>query len=130
MRISAYIYTALILFLASACSDEENGITVKADLKNARLRGVVKHHNAIIPMAKVYLKNHTSEFPGMNTFIYSDSTTSDKDGFYQFIELSVGNHYLFFVGFDSSINETVFGGIPVTIKVWGENIVADVPLTE
>jgi hypothetical protein len=100
------------------------------DQKNATVSGMIKHHDAPIPGAMVYIKSNTLEFPGVVTTVYSDSTTADSNGLFQLIKLSIGRHYLFSTGFDSGINEIVMGGIPITIKFSGEKKIADIPVTE
>ena len=94
------------------------------------IHGMVKHHSAAIPGAVVYIKYGATESPGSNVTYYDASVTADAQANYQFPDLKRGDYYLFAVGFDSTIAQPVFGGIPVEIKTKTETAEADVPVVE
>ncbi|MBI4930543.1 MAG: carboxypeptidase regulatory-like domain-containing protein [Bacteroidetes bacterium] len=95
----------------------------------ATIKGVVKHNSVAIPGAAMYIKYGAKESPGTNVTYYDESVTSDAQANYKFADLRKGSYYLFAVGFDSLIIQTVTGGIPIEIKSKTENVEADVPVT-
>jgi hypothetical protein len=94
------------------------------------LVAIVKHHGLVIPNATVYIKYGSTEFPGENTSLYDDYKTAGSDGRVEFRNLKRGDYYLYGVGFDNAINQTVVGGIPVQLfQKAGEKLI-DLPVTE
>ena len=93
-----------------------------------------KHHGVTIPNATVFIKYGATELPGINASDFDDSKVAVKEGsgdaHAHFEGLLKGDYYIYAIGFDSTVNETVSGGIAVKIsKKSGEQDV-DVPLTE
>ena len=93
-----------------------------------------KHHGVTIPNATVFIKYGATELPGVNASDFDDSKVAVKEGsgdaHAHFEGLLKGDYYIYAIGFDSTVNETVSGGIAVKIsKKSGEQDV-DVPLTE
>ncbi len=118
-----FIVTTLIIFLI-ACN------------KNAGIGGnntivaTVKHHGLVIPNATVYIKYNATEFPGENTSLYDDYKTAGLDGKVKFDGLKRGDYYFYGIGFDTTINQTVIGGVPVQLlQKAGEKLI-DIPVTE
>lgn len=98
------------LILLFSCTKEGTG-------GDAELMGTVKHHSLAIPGAIVYIKYGAKEFPGTELSKYDASTTASlSDAHYHFEGLKRGNYYLYGVGYDSSINSVVTGGVAVKIK--------------
>jgi hypothetical protein len=104
--------------------------------KNAGLGGdntivaTAKHHGLIISNATIYIKYNAKEFPGESTAVYDDYKTAGANGQVKFEGLKRGDYYFYGIGFDSTINQTVVGGIPVQLlQKSGEKII-DVPVTE
>src|ERR1051325_2311460 len=97
------------VFCLVSCTKEGTG-------GKASIKGMVMHHDKMIPGATVYIKYGVKESPGSNVQYYDDHVAADGSGNYQFVDLKKGNYYLFAVGFDSSITQTVTGGIPAVIK--------------
>ncbi len=95
----------------------------------ATICGFVKHHNDTIVSAKVYVK-YDGGFPGQDVNLYDEVATSDASGFYSFDEVPKGTHYLYGVGWDPGISDSVFGGIPVLIDHKKIDKSTDVPVTE
>ncbi|TAL61262.1 MAG: carboxypeptidase regulatory-like domain-containing protein [Bacteroidetes bacterium] len=109
--------------LFAGCSKEGTG-------GKATIQGMVKHHSDPIPGAVIYIKYGAEESPGTDITYYDASATGDANAHYEFSDLKKGDYYLFAVGFDSNIVQTVIGGIPVEIKSKTETVTADVPVTE
>ena len=122
-KLFPYTLYLIPLFLFPSCHKEGPG-------GKAAIEGVVKHHSEPIPGSVVYIKYNAKESPGTNITYYDANVTADANAHYQFPNLKYGNYYLFGVGFDSSIVQTVIGGIPVVIKSKTETVEADVPVTE
>ena len=117
------VYILLLSSLLSSCGKEGPG-------GKAVIQGSVKHHSALIPGSVVYIKYGVKEFPGTDVKYYDASVTADAKAHYEFTDLRAGDYYLFSVGFDSTIVQTVSGGIPVVIKKKTETVDTDVPVTE
>jgi len=96
----------------------------------ASITGMVMHHTQPIPGAVVYIKYGAKESPGTDVTYYDASATADAQANYKFADLRRGDYYLFGVGYDSAIVNTVTGGIPVEIKSKTETAQADVHVTE
>lgn len=114
-----------ILSIATITSCKKEGTGGKAIIT-----GYAKHHANPIPNTIVYIKYGVMESPGTNPANYDANVTADGNGKYEFRDLNKGNYYLFGIGYDSGISNTVTGGIPVQIKKKTETVNADVPITE
>lgn len=96
----------------------------------------VKHHGALIPSAKVYVKSNAEEFPGTTPSLYDDSATTggvgDASGQAHFEDLTAGSYYFYATGYDSTIMDDVMGGISLTIeeKEEKQELTLDIPVTE
>ena len=96
----------------------------------ASISGQVKHHDDPIPNSLVLIKYGATELPGTNAGDYDDQTlASSTDGSFQFESLEKGSYYLYSMGYDSTIVDSVFGGLHVTVKK-GEALEIDIPITE
>ncbi|MEM9819905.1 MAG: hypothetical protein AAF985_02490 [Bacteroidota bacterium] len=116
-----------LLTVLSACGKEE-GMDVDS---SGEIMGHVIHHEENIPSARVYIKYGGTEFPGIDPSAYDDSRlASSTDGRYHFENLTEGSYYLYATGYDHSIIDSVFGGVPVKITSSDEIVVIDVPVTE
>lgn len=124
MKATTKIFLA-ILSIAIIASCKKEGIGGKASVT-----GKILHHSLPIPNATVYIKYGTQEFPGVDPSAYDASVTAGADAKYTFTELRKGNYYLFSIGYDTAISQTVRGGIPVGIKSKTENLTSDIPVVE
>lgn len=121
-KLTIVVTTLIILFTSCSKNAGTGG-------KNT-IVATVKHHGLIIPNATVYIKYDATEFPGSNTSLYDDYKTAGMDGKVKFENLKRGDYYFFGIGFDTTINQTVIGGIPVQLlQKSGEKLI-DVPVTE
>ena len=122
-HLMVYCLLFTVYCLVASCHKEGPG-------GKAVIKGLVKHHSKSIPGAVVYIKYGVKESPGTNVTYYDASVTADTSANYSFVDLKRGDYYLFSIGYDSSIVNTVSGGIPVEIKSKTENVETDVPVTE
>lgn len=93
-----------------------------------------KHHGTLIPNATVYIKYGATELPGKNPSDFDDSKIavrkSATDAHAHFDGLLKGDYYIYAVGFDSTINEAVSGGVGVKITTKSGEQIVDVPVVE
>jgi hypothetical protein len=93
-----------------------------------------KHHGVTIPNATVYIKYGATELPGVNASDFDDSKIAVKEGsgaaHAHFEGLLKGDYYIYSIGFDSTVNETVSGGIAVKITSKSGEQDVEVPVTE
>ena len=111
-----------MLLLIASCKKE--GIGGKSTIE-----GIVAHHGKPIPYSIVYIKYGAKDFPGIDVTTYSDHTTADANAHYEYHNLRKGFYYLYAVGFDNSISQSVSGGLGVSIK-YNKTSETDVPVTE
>lgn len=119
---SFFLYLVPIVFLTMSCHKE--GIGGKSSVD-----GIVNHHSKPIPNAVVYIKYGATDFPGTNVNAYDDHTTADANARYEYYNLRMGNYYLYAVGYDNSIFQTVSGGVAVKLN-YDKSYTTDVPVTE
>jgi hypothetical protein len=119
-------FSLLILvlsFIYSSCS--KPGLGGKAEIHlNA------KHHSTLVPYTKVYIKYDAKDFPGEDLSTYDASITTDAMAHGHFHDLKKGNYYIYGVGFDSTINQVVTGGLNVKITKKDEMAEVTLPVTE
>ena len=109
-------------FTISSCKKEGTG-------GKSKVSGKVKHHTKLIPNAIVYIKYGATEFPGADVSAYDDQVTADTNAHFEFDELQKGDYYLYGVGYDDAISESVVGGVGIKLRR-NESIESDVPVTE
>ncbi len=123
--ISKTIYPILVLLLFLTSCSKDEGVDGKASVS-----GTVAHHETIIPYAIVYIQYGSQGFPGSSPSLYEQSVMADKDGNYIIDDLAKGAYYLYATGYDISISDSVFGGIPINIEKRKEQVNTNVPVTE
>ena len=93
-----------------------------------------KHHDLSIPGCIIYIKYDTEEFPGEDVSVYDDMEAAEEhtgqDPHVHFENLKKGKYYLYGIGFDSSINAVVKGGIPFPINDKNGEFEVIIPVTE
>ena len=94
----------------------------------------VKHHENLIPNAVVYIKYGAKEFPSHDSQNYDNSAICGSEGHHlghtHFKGLNKGFYYLYSVGWDSTIQMAVTGGIPVDINQKSGEVTVDIPVFE
>ncbi len=118
---------ALVLFILagatiSSCKKEGAG-------GHSSVSGSVKHHTKLIPNAIVYIKYGATEFPGTDINLYDAHVTSDTNAHFEIKDLRKGDYYLYGVGWDNALMQTVTGGTGIKLK-YNKASVNDVPVTE
>lgn len=110
-----------VLFLLGACKKNQLG-------GKSTIKGLVMHHETVIPNAIVYIKFNAKEFPGKDVTKYDSYFKTGADGSYEF-KTYKGDYYLYGVGYDNGISKAVTGGLPVHIRN-NETVNADLAITE
>jgi hypothetical protein len=111
--IRSILVIAVAAALASAgCKKGETG-------GDATLGITAKHHGVIIPGTTIYIKYDAEDFPGEDITQYDASVTANASGYAEIPNLRYGNYYIYGVGYDSALQETVKGGAPIKIK-WSD----------
>jgi len=104
------VFISIISILS--CRKEE---TLAGKGGNATLTITPQHHGLNIANSKVYIKYNAKNTPSF----YDDSVqTSMQNGIPTavFTQLTKGDYYIYGIGIDTSIMQTVKGGIPYTIE--------------
>lgn len=117
------LLATLLLAAITSCKKEGTG-------GKASVTGRILHHSLPIPNATVYIKYGAQEFPGTDPSAYDANVTAGSDGKYSFAGLRKGNYYLFSMGYDAAISQTVRGGIPIRMQSKTENLTSDIPVVE
>lgn len=123
-KISALLILAVVVTAASCKKAGTGG--------HAGISAFPEHHGQPIDNGMVYIKYNTSELPGTNPSDFDNSTaivSHDGAGHAHFHDLKKGKYYIYHIGYDSAIKETVKGGIPVEIKKEADMDVK-IPVTE
>lgn len=100
---------------------------------DATVAAIIKHHDEKIYGATLYIKFGTKSKPTSPTSDYDLKLIGDADENHIHVEgLRYGKYYFYAVGYDSTINQTVIGGVPVEIKYSERKseIDVNVPVTE
>lgn len=93
------------------------------------ISGKVVRNGIKISGATVYVKFHAKESPGSRESDFDASVSTYASGNYTVAQLKRGDYYLFAIGYDSSINTVVSGGLAVTIAK-GQLLEADINVRE
>jgi hypothetical protein len=104
------VFISIISILS--CRKEE---TLAGKGGNATLTITPQHHGLNIADSKVYIKYNAKNTPSF----YDDSVqTSMQNGIPTavFTQLTKGDYYIYGIGIDTSIMQSVKGGIPYTIE--------------
>ncbi len=116
-----------VVCLLSACEKAGTGGAYTIEV-------LTYHHDTQISGATVYIKYNAKDFPGEDVSVYDDSkiavTHPGTDSHVHFEGLKKGNYYLYSIGYDSTISETVKGGIPLVIKEKAGEATVTVYVTE
>lgn len=123
----------ILVCSASSCKRDE---PVEAAGKggNASIKAVPKHHSKYINNCTMYIKYNTNDLPSttFNASQYDDSLKCmvvDGIPYATFTGLKKGKYYVYGLGYDSTIQQTVQAGKPVTITA-DQTYEITVPVTE
>lgn len=103
-----FIITINLVF--TSCKKNQTG-------GRSRVSGVIAHHGAPIPNARVYIKFNATDFPGDDYSVYDTYSDADEHGKYD-INFYKGTYYLYAKGYDYNIPypHLVKGGISVKLR--------------
>ncbi|MDO9186308.1 MAG: hypothetical protein Q7W13_09880 [Bacteroidia bacterium] len=121
-KITLISISVFSVFAFSSCYKEGSG-------GKSGVNGNVSHHGHLVANAIVYIKYDAVEFPGADVSKYNASVTADANGHYEFKDLRKGVYYLYAVGYDNSIMETVTGGTGIKLK-YNKATSSDIPVLE
>jgi len=122
LTISLFIFSISILFFAckKAGTGGANTFVISPE-----------HHGTAIKGATAYIKFDTKEQPGTAASDYDLVQMGEMKEDHIHVEgLKPGKYYIFCTGYDSTIFQTVQGGIPLTIKSKSGETMITVPVTE
>lgn len=112
----------------SGINDTQDIIQINS---NITLTIEVKHHYLAVPDCNIFLKKEATQFPGKDTSKYDLSEITNQYGFVQFNSLYYGEYYLYAIGYDNAIADSVEGRKPIvldstTVQQVGLNLESDV----
>jgi hypothetical protein len=115
------LHGGIVLFLLLSCHKAGEG-------GKASITATVKYEGQKVPFAQVYIKYDAVDFPGTDMGVYDDTHLANSDGTALFDTLYKGDYYLYAIGYDSTANENVFGGVYVEISKRKEERLVDIPV--
>jgi hypothetical protein len=134
----ALLFASVAIFSASSCKKDKDEDPQPACVAGpggqVELALYVRHHDSLIPGASVYIKYNATEFPGADTTVYDISlvtgTTDHGLGHTHIAGMNCGRYYIYSAGYDSTISDSVYGGIPVNVTQTTGSITINIPVTE
>lgn len=124
----------ILLMTLFSCNKEELEIPDKhshTSHQKFSLTGQVLHHDRPVDTAWVYLKKDNTEFPGTDVRLYDYATPVFSDqAYYVFRSLPAGQYFIYAVGYDLGISDSVYGGIPLSVGGTDSIMEVNVPVTE
>lgn len=96
----------------------------------------LKHHTMVIPNQttysdSVFVKFNADELPGTQASDYDKIFVGEAgEDHVHLAGLKCGDYYLYAVGYDTTINERVTGGIPFSTDVESGEVDVNIPVTE
>lgn len=132
------LFALVALFPVSSCKKDKDEDPVPTCVAGpggqVELSFYVRHHDSLVPGASIYIKYNATEFPGSDTTKYDKSlvtgTTGHSNGHSHLAGMHCGRYYIYSAGYDSTISDSVFGGIPVNVTQTTGSITINVPVTE
>ncbi|MES2565379.1 MAG: hypothetical protein V4565_00835 [Bacteroidota bacterium] len=101
---------AIIALLTNSCKKSSTG-------GDATVVAFPKHHGTPIKGATIYIKFNAKDLPSDPTSNYDLKVVGEENEDHVHIKgLRYGQYYLYAVGYDESISETVVGGMALAIK--------------
>jgi hypothetical protein len=113
----------LFTILISSCERDGIGGTSNVEFQ-------VLHQTIEIPYAKVYIKYGAKESPGTDVNLYDDSTQTGASGHGFIQDLLKGDYYLYAVGYDSILGDTVTGGLSMKLTKNGQQVETVIRVSE
>lgn len=139
MKYSSLILVILFTFsFVYSCKKDENVEELVCESgpggKLELVVNVAHHDTTLIPGAVVFIKYNVDELPGTDPAHYdaivTTGTTGSETGQVRLTNMNCGRYFFYAEGYDSSINDSVSGGLPVTITQREGTYTINVPVTE
>jgi len=133
---SPYIKMAAILaalaIVPSCKKTEDDKKCVAGQGGNITLVVFPKHHSKPVRPYSVWVKYNTQNAPGATAAAYDLVVPADTtEDHIHLANMKCGDYYIYMNGYDTSIRETVKGGIPYTVPDTAAGELAiDIPVTE
>ena len=110
MKLIRNIFLLLMMSaLFIACKKNETSGSGGVITGDARIEAQVMHHYWTVPNCKVYIKKNCATFPGRSPSLYDSFQTADNSGNVQFDKLGNATYFLYAVGWDPAMQDTVWG---------------------
>jgi hypothetical protein len=120
------VFSFLLLLFFSSCQKAGTG-------GDYSITAFPKHHGKSINNGVVYIKYNADELPGQAPSDFDASAPvvahPGEGAHAHFHELKKGDYYIYHIGYDSTISQTVKGGIPIKLKK-DKAVDLDIPVTE
>lgn len=111
MKFSIGISLIFLLLVQYSCKKKERaGYGGNASLKLSAM-----HHGEILDSVTFYVKFNSSDAPSDNSYDFTQSVKSG-DSTVSISGLKKGDYYIYALGYDADIFESVKGGVPYTIE--------------
>ncbi len=118
------LLAALLLFSLNSCRREGQTGELKLTVNP-------KHHDLKLKGATIYVRYGATDLPGTSPTDFDLKVESAADAEFVTIEkLRNGDYFLYGIGYDSTISQTVSGGIHIKLKGKTGETITDLPLTE
>ena len=125
--------TVMNRFLLLVCALAWLGISCNKEGIGGKsvITGMVLDNTTTIPNAMVYIKYGASTWPGFDVELYDDQTTSSSSSAaYTFTNLYKGDYYIWATGENTTISESVSGGVAIILKTKKETLEINIPVTK
>lgn len=94
------------------------------------IQGSVSHHDEKIANATIWVAFGATEFPGNSFDQYDLEINADHQAAFSINELYKGNYYLYGMGYDSLLQDSVFGGLRVAVNKNNSSPTINLAVTE
>lgn len=113
-------------------AEESDGSCLYAGLGgNVTIVAYPKHHGSDARPYHAYVKFNTLDYPGPDAWLYDlDIVADTTENHIEIENLKPGKYFIYEVAFDTSISDTVSGGIPYSFTQTSGEIDLNVPVTE
>ncbi len=128
--IQKFVVAILAVFALVSCKPDQD-LEIGGKGGTATLVIVPLHHGVPVDSCTVFIKYNTLDRPSDNS--YDDSAKCVQENgkpTARFTALKKGKYFLYANGYDTSIAETVIGGIPYTLSVQDMEQKVNLPVSE
>lgn len=120
-----------VLFTQSCKKDDDKQTCTGGAGGNLTIVAFPQHHGADVRPYAAYVKYNTQNFPGADAWLYDKTYEADTtENHIELDSLKCGNYYIYMIGFDTALNDTVVGGIPFSTEQTSGEVNVNVAVTE